>query len=169
VWLIELPMALAWRGLVDEAVKAGDALAELDQDNEATFANDVAAILAEAGRGDEALRRVEQNLHRFPDDLWTQFHAGDVHLALSDRSRAEQAFRDALAMARAHGDASGIADANERLVRLLAGEPGREQEANAAAQVGVRVEAPRVPAPASRRAASSPLPRLRGLGAPSRR
>ena len=87
VWLIELPMALAWRGLVDEAVKVGDALAELDQDNEAMFANDVAAILAEAGRGDEALRRVEQNLHRFPDDLWTQIHAGDVHLALSDRSR----------------------------------------------------------------------------------
>ena len=134
VWLIELPMALAWRGLVDEAVKVGDALAELDQDNEAMFANDVAVILAEAGRGDEALRRVEQNLRRFPDDLWTQIHAGDVHLALSDRSRAEQAFRDALAMARAHGGASGIADANERLVRLLAGEPGREQEANTAAQ-----------------------------------
>ena len=61
VWLIELPMALAWRGLVDQAVKVGDALAELDQDNEAMFANDVAVILAEAGRGDEALaaRRAE--------------------------------------------------------------------------------------------------------------
>jgi uncharacterized protein YecA (UPF0149 family) len=57
-----------------------------------------------------------------------------VHLALSDPTRAEQAFRDALTMARAHGDASGIADANERLVRLLAGQPGREQETNAAAQ-----------------------------------
>jgi tetratricopeptide (TPR) repeat protein len=127
-------MALAWRGLVDEAVRVGDALAELDQDNPAMFANDVAAILAKAGRGDEALARVEQNLRRFPEDLWTQIHAGDVHLALSDRERAEEAFRDALTMARAHGDASGIADANERLVRLLAGQPGREQEANAAAQ-----------------------------------
>ena len=134
IWLIELPMALAWRGLVDEAVKVGDALAELDHDNRAMFANDVAVILAEAGRGEQALARVEQNLRRFPDDLWTQIHAGDVHLALSDRARAEQAFRDALAMARAHGDASEIADANERLVRLLAGQPGREQEAKAAAQ-----------------------------------
>jgi tetratricopeptide (TPR) repeat protein len=133
-WLIELPWALASRGLVDDAVKVGDALAGLDQDNEAMFANDVAVILAEAGRRDEALARVEQNLRRFPDDLWTQIHAGDVHLALSDRERAERAFRDALAMARAHGDASGIADANERLVRLLAEQPGREQEANAAAQ-----------------------------------
>ena len=134
VWLIELPWALARGGLVDEAVRVGDALAGLDQDNQAMFANDVAVILAEAGRGDEALARIEQNLRRLPDDLWTQIHAGDVHLALSDRSRAEQAFRDALAMARAQADASGIADANERLVRLLAEQPGREQEANAAAQ-----------------------------------
>jgi tetratricopeptide (TPR) repeat protein len=133
-WLIELPWALARRGLVDDAVKVGDALAGLDQDNRAMFANDVAAILAEKGRGDEALARVEQNLRRFPEDLWTQIHAGDVHLALSDLERAEQAFRDALAMARADRDPSGIADANERLVRLLAGQPGREQEANAAAQ-----------------------------------
>jgi tetratricopeptide (TPR) repeat protein len=134
VWLIELPMALAWRGLVDEAVRVGDALAQLDEDNQAMFANDIAVILAQAGRGEEALARVEQNLRRFPDDMWTQIHAGDVHLALSDRSSAEQAFRDALAIARAHGDASGIADANERLIRLLAERPGREQEANAATQ-----------------------------------
>jgi hypothetical protein len=133
-WLIELPMALASRGLVDQAVRVGDALAEVDQDNRAMFANDVAVILAEAGRGQQALARVEQNLRGFPDDLWTQIHAGDVHLALSDHARAEQAFRDALMKARARGDASGIADANDRLVRLLAEQPGREQEANAAAQ-----------------------------------
>ncbi|MGB0092316.1 MAG: hypothetical protein WBP81_07260, partial [Solirubrobacteraceae bacterium] len=100
-WLIELPMALAWGELVDEAVRVGDALAELDGDNPAMFASDVAVILAEAGRGEEALERVEQNLRRFPDDLWTQIHAGDVHLALSDRSSAEQAFRAALAGDRA--------------------------------------------------------------------
>ena len=127
-------MAFASRGLVDQAVRVGDALAEVDQDNRAMFANDVAVILAEAGRGQQALARVEQNLRGFPDDLWTQIHAGDVHLALSDHARAEQAFRDALMKARARGDASGIADANDRLVRLLAEQPGREQEANAAAQ-----------------------------------
>jgi hypothetical protein len=53
-WLIELPMALAWRGLVDEAVRVGDALAALDQDNRAMFANDVAVIGAAAGRMDRA-------------------------------------------------------------------------------------------------------------------
>ena len=89
-------------------------------------------ILAEAGRRQQALARVEENLRRFPDDLWTQIHAGDVHLALSDPVRAEQAFRDALAMARAREDARGVADANERLTRLLEDQPGREQEATAA-------------------------------------
>ena len=132
VWLVELPMALAWGGLVDEAVAVGDALAELDEPNRAMFANDVAVILAQAGRAEEALERVAQNLRRFPDDVWTQIHAGDVHLALSDPARAEHAFRDALAMARARGDASGVADANERLGRLLAERPGREEEAKTA-------------------------------------
>jgi hypothetical protein len=133
-WLLALPFALARGGLVDDAVKVGDALSELDQDNAAMFANDVAVILAEAGRGEQALVRVEQNLRRFPDDLWTQIHAGDVHLALSDRAAAEQAFRAALAKARSRGDASGVADASERLVRLLGEQPGREDEAAEAEQ-----------------------------------
>lgn len=95
------------------------------------FANDVAVILAEAGRDEPALARVQQNLRRFPEDLRTQIHAGNVHLALSDHASAEQAFRAALARARAQGDASGVADANQRLRRLLAGQPGREQELQA--------------------------------------
>ena len=75
---------------MDQAVGVGDALAELDPDNQAMFANDVAVILAEAGRGQQALARVEQNLRRFPDDPWTQIHAGDVRLAPSDHAGAEQ-------------------------------------------------------------------------------
>ena len=133
-WLIGLPMGLAFRGLVDEAVTVGDALAQLDPDNSAMFANDVAVILAEAGRGEQALARVEQNLRRFPDDLWTRIHAGDVHLALSDPARAERAFHNALSFARARSDASGIAAVNERLARLLGEQPGREREAAAAEQ-----------------------------------
>ena len=121
VWLIELPMALASGGLLDQAVAVGDALAELDQENSAMFESDVAMILAEAGRRQQALARVEQNLHRFPDDVWTHIHAGDVHLALTDQASAERAFRDALTLARSHADASEIADANERLARLLSG------------------------------------------------
>jgi len=132
VWLIELPMALAASGLLDQAVAVGDALTELDQDSSAMFASDVAVILAEAGRRRQALARVEQNLHRFPNDVYTHIHAGDVHLALSDVTSAERAFCDAMTVARSQSDASGIADANERLARLLGEQPGREQEAAAA-------------------------------------
>lgn len=56
-WMVELPMALASGGLVDEAIAVGDAFAALDPSNEDMFASDVALILAEAGRGAEALRR----------------------------------------------------------------------------------------------------------------
>jgi tetratricopeptide (TPR) repeat protein len=132
VWLTELPMALAAAGLLDQAVAVGDALAELDQDNSAMFASDIAIILAEAGRPQHALARVKQNLSRFPDDAWTHIHAGDVQLALTDPASAERAFRDAITLARSQGDASAIADANERLARLLADQPGREHEAAAA-------------------------------------
>ena len=139
-WLSELPMALAGAGLVDEAVAVGDALAELDEGSGAMYASDVAVILAEAGRAEEALRRLEVNVRRFPDDVWIRIHAGDVHVALSDPERAEAAFREALAIAHARGDAYGVAGAEERLSELLAGVPGREREARAAAREAGRAE-----------------------------
>ncbi|MCA1677689.1 MAG: SEC-C domain-containing protein [Actinobacteria bacterium] len=139
-WLVELPMALSAAGLVDEAVAVGDALAELDQASSAMYANDVAVILAEAGRAELALQRVEANLRRFPDDVWTRVHAGDVHRALSAPERAEAAFREALVIAHAHGDAYDVAGAEERLSELLAGIPEREREARAAARDAERAE-----------------------------
>lgn len=131
-WLIELPMALSSAGLVDEAVAVGDALSELDQRSSAMYASDVAVILAWAGRAEQALQRVEMNLRRFPMDTWTNVHAGDVHLALSDRQRAEVAFGEALTIARAHGDAGDVLGAEQRLSELLADMPGREAERAAA-------------------------------------
>jgi len=139
-WLVELPMALSAAGLVDEAVAVGDALAELDHESSAMYANDVAVILAEAGRAEQALQRIEANVRRFPADVWTRIHVGDVHVALSDPERAEAAFREALAIAHAHGDAYGVAGAEERLSGLLAGIPGRAGEARAAAQEAARAE-----------------------------
>jgi len=139
-WMVELPMALSGAGLVDEAVEVGDAFAELDAESSPMYASDVAVILAEAGRAEEALQRVEVNVRRFPDDVWTRIHAGDVHVALSDRERAEAAFREALAITQAHGDAYDVAGAEEQLSELLAGIPGREREARAAAREAGRAE-----------------------------
>lgn len=105
--------------------------------------SDVAVILPEAGRTEEALGRVQRNLQRFLEDVWTAIDAGYVHLALADPARAEQTFRDALAMAHAHGDASTVAFASERLSRLLAEQPGREHAADAAPTQAGRPQQPR--------------------------
>lgn len=141
-WLIELPMALASAGLVGEAVAVGDAFAQLDTVDAAAFARDVALILAQAGRADQALQRVEANAGRHPDDPWTHINAGDVHAALGDAQRAERGLRRALAIAQRHGsDADGdAAYALQRLAELLAGQPGREDEAADVARDAQRVE-----------------------------
>lgn len=133
-WLVELPMALADGGLVDEAVAVADAYSELDVANAALFAGDATLILARAGRAEPALARVETNLRRFPRDAWTQVHAGDVHAAVSDSERAEAAFRAALDIARASGDRDAAASAWQRLGELLEGQPGRERDAGEAAR-----------------------------------
>ncbi len=133
-WLLELPHDLARHGLVDEAVRVGDAFAELDRDHRALYLSDVAVILAEAGRADAALARVEANQVAFPRDVWTSVHAGDVHQALGDPDQAERAFRRASTMAEAQHNPDDARVAAERLADLLTGLPGREDDAAQAAR-----------------------------------
>ncbi len=129
-WLVELPMALAAGGLVDEAVAVGDAFAELYAGEAATLARDVALILAQAGRADEARERLDASLRRGPGDAWTHIGAGDVHAALNDAAHAERAYRRALAIAqRRGGHADDAAVALQRLGEVLAGQRGREHDA----------------------------------------
>ncbi len=131
-WMIELPMALASGGLVDEAVAVGDAFAELDPDNAGMFAADVALILAQAGRSADARMRVEASLEGDTADVWAHIRAGAVHAELDDPARAEQELRTALVLARGAGDAEDVATVLGRLAELLAGQPGREDEAGEA-------------------------------------
>ena len=133
-WMIELPLALAGAGLVEEAVAVGDAFAALEPASADLFAADVALILAQAGRAAEALRRVEENVARFPTDVWTQIRSAAVHAELSDPQRAEASLRVALVLARSRGDADDLASVWQRLAALLAEQPGREPEASAAMQ-----------------------------------
>ena len=63
---------------------------------------------------------------------WTQIRAAAVHAELNDPQRAEASLRRALVLARSSGDADDVATVWYRLGELLAEQPGREQEGDAA-------------------------------------
>jgi tetratricopeptide (TPR) repeat protein len=127
-WLGELPFALARFGMVDEAAELCARMAAVREVE--YFLGDRAVILAEAGRRDEALRQVEKNLARFPDDAWVRIKAGDVYRELGDAAAAEAAYRHALAMSDADEPSFDRDGAVERLICIL-DETGRTEEANA--------------------------------------
>jgi hypothetical protein len=127
-WLGELPFALARFGMVDEAAGLCARMAAVREVE--FFLGDRAVILAEAGRRDEALRQVEKNLARFPDDAWVRIKAGDVYRELGDAAAAEAAYRHALAMSDADEPSFDRDGAVERLICIL-DETGRTEEANA--------------------------------------
>jgi len=131
-WMIELPAALASGGLIDEAVAVGDAFAALDAASADLYAADVALILAQAGRAPEALARVQASGARAGRDVWAHIRAAAVHAELGDPEQAEASLQSALVLARSSGDADDIATVWQRLGELLAEQPGREHEAEAA-------------------------------------
>jgi tetratricopeptide (TPR) repeat protein len=129
-WLMELAFALASAGYADLAVATADRLAELQPDSASMHVCDAMVILAESGRADEARSRAEAAVAAWPDDPWVHAKAGDVHAALDDADRAEQAYRRAIEVAHATGD-HDVEFVGDRLVNLLADQPGREAEAKA--------------------------------------
>src|SRR5574341_1361037 len=94
------------------------------------FLGDRALILAEAGRQDEAVTQVEENLARFSDDVWVRIKAGDVHRQCGDPATAERMYRDAIALTDEADELVDRADAVLHLVDLLRG-TGRDAEADA--------------------------------------
>jgi len=123
-WLGCLPLSLERLGMVNEAVEICRRMAPVYEP--VNFLTDLAEILARAGRREEALRQVEENLARFPDDFWVRINAGDVHMDFGDLTMAEAVYRQA--MANEVGHLRGVAI--ERLVTLLR-ETGRQAEAAA--------------------------------------
>ncbi|MCX8118902.1 MAG: SEC-C metal-binding domain-containing protein [Desulfobacterota bacterium] len=83
-FLLEIPHVFAQNGLVDEAVNIGRWFGEFSREPE-NFYRDLGYILAKAGRKEEAIRQVEENLKRFPEDLWVVLNAGDAYYLLGDR------------------------------------------------------------------------------------
>jgi tetratricopeptide (TPR) repeat protein len=125
-WAIELPFRLARAGLIEEAATLGARFAAITEAQ--NFLPDRAIILAEAGRREDALAQVTENLQRFAEDPWVTIKSGDVYETLAEREQAERLYRQGLEMA--GDDEYTRAGAVERLVPLV-DNAGRKEEANA--------------------------------------
>jgi uncharacterized protein YecA (UPF0149 family) len=73
---------------------------------------------------------VEENLARFPDDVWVRIKSGDVYEKIGNLAMAEATYRQALAMTDEDSPLHEREAAVERLGRLLQ-TTGRGEEAEA--------------------------------------
>ncbi len=87
-FLLHMPFEFAEYGLVDEAINIGRWFADISSQPE-NFYRDMGCILAEAGRREEAIKQVEENLKRFPEDVWVVINAGDAFFSLGDEKSGE--------------------------------------------------------------------------------
>jgi tetratricopeptide (TPR) repeat protein len=115
-FLLERIFEFARYGLVDEAVNIGRWFSAVSCQPE-NFLRDVGCVLAEAGRREEALKQIEENFRRFPDDVWVIINAGDARRSLGDVKEAEEYFLRAREAATELYDRLG---ALERLIDLSA-------------------------------------------------
>lgn len=113
-FLVNIPYQLSKQGFVDEAVGIGRWFGELSSQPE-NFLRDAGCILAEAGRRGESLLQVEENLQRFPHNIWVVINAGDAMYALGEKERAENFFLRAYNMSEKQSDKAGIL---ERLIDI---------------------------------------------------
>lgn len=125
-WLLGLPFELGYGGMIDEAVSVSRRFAEVYEPE--NFLGDLAVVLAEAGRRDEALEQIEENLRRFPDDVWVVIKAGDAFHELDEDDRAIELLQRAYELSEPMSyDREGVL---ERLVPILR-EKVRDGEADA--------------------------------------
>ncbi len=135
-WIVELPFALFDHGgMVDEAVDIGNLFAEVHSPD--NFFGDMAAILAEAGRREEAFDRISKNLEKFPDDAWVIIKAGHAYQTMKETDKALELYSRAYEMTSPLSyDRNGVL---ERLVPLLR-ELGRDTEAEALIEIEEKAE-----------------------------
>ncbi|MCC6544853.1 MAG: hypothetical protein IT392_10210 [Nitrospirae bacterium] len=96
-FLLSIPHELSRHGLTDQAVNIGRWFSALSGQPQ-NFLRDTACILADAGRREEALMQIEENIMRFPNDMWVIINAGDAMLSLGDKESAERYFLKAKKM-----------------------------------------------------------------------
>lgn len=101
-------------GLVDEAVDIGRWFAQFsEQPNE--LLRNVGCILADAGRREDTIKQVRENLQKFPHDVWVVISAGDAMNSLGNNEAAEGYFLKAYKMIK---DKSDKIDILERIINL---------------------------------------------------
>lgn len=101
-------------GLVDEAVGLGRWFAQFSEHpNE--LLKKVGGILAEAGRREDAVKQINENLQISPNDVWAVVHAGDAMIKLGDSEAAEGYFLKAYRMVK---DKSNKIEILERIINL---------------------------------------------------
>lgn len=121
--LLDLPLSLSLTEETELALQLARALHFIDPD---LCDGDVAVILARAGRREEALAQVEQNLSVAKDEALAEAKAGDTHRALGDMPAAEAYYRRSLIVAKTPSDRL---HAVMRLVACLL-DAGRDAEAS---------------------------------------
>jgi tetratricopeptide (TPR) repeat protein len=122
--LADLPLALAQAGRVEDGVELGRVLAFLDPPY---FGSERARLLANAGRHDEALAQLVQNLQAPTRDGWVEVEAADVYAQLGDAARAEALLQSVVERSR---EAQVRDVAFDRLLELLDSQ-GRHREVKA--------------------------------------
>ena len=113
-FLLSFPFELARHGFVDEAVNIDRWFADISSQPQ-NFLRDMGCILAEAGRRQEAFLQIEENLERFPNDVWVIINAGDAMDSLEEKERAEKLYLKAYGMA---GSRYDKADVIQRLIEF---------------------------------------------------
>ena len=90
-FLLSIPHELSRHGLTDQAVNIGRWFSALSGQPQ-NFLRDTACILADAGRREEALIQIEENIMRFPEEMWVIINAGDAMYSLGEKESAERYF-----------------------------------------------------------------------------
>src|SRR3972149_2609903 len=102
-FLLSIPHELSQHGLTDQAVNIGRWFAAFSSQPQ-SFLRDTACILPDAGRREEAIMQIEENLMRFPEDMWVIINAGDAMYSLGDKESAERYYLKAKKMAVTRSD-----------------------------------------------------------------
>jgi tetratricopeptide (TPR) repeat protein len=93
--LVELPQGLVAVGDYDRALAVAHAFGFVAPE---PFNADVAIILAESGKRDEALAQLDVNLKQFPKSFLTAMKSGEAFEALGDTAAAEDSYRRAITL-----------------------------------------------------------------------